>query len=143
MKHISISIFVLIILLTLSCRISKHRLEEKRATQEVFRSESQEWQQYLQQDSTVRYWYFGSDTVFYFHPDSGIWAQSGWLYAEEQSVHKSERQFHVSDRDSAALQQHSSTAEERTIIKSPFPRYVSLIVVLGIGSVVYCLRKII
>ncbi len=130
----NITLVALITLLTLSCRTSKHRLEEQKATQQIRVSESQEWQQYLARDSTKRYWHFASDSAFYFHPDSGLWAQGGWLYAEEQSARKSKLQFNISHRDSAAIKQHSSRTEQTTIRKNQLPWYIYVIALLGIGS---------
>ena len=40
-------------------------------------------QLFRQQDSTNRYWMFRTDTTFYFHPDSGLYAQGGRLWLLE------------------------------------------------------------
>ncbi|WP_164111711.1 MULTISPECIES: hypothetical protein [Sphingobacterium] len=131
------TLVTLLVLLTFSCRTSKHRLEEQKAIKQVSRSEFQKWQYYLQQDSNWRYWHFASDSIFYFHPDSGLWAKSGWLYAEEQWVHKSEQQSNVSNRDSAAIEQYSSKTEQKRIRKQQLPWYIYVIALLGIGSLGY------
>lgn len=131
----NITLVTLIPLLIISCRTSKHRLVEQKATQQIRLSASQEWQQYLQQDSTKRYWHFASDSAFYFHPDSGLWAQGGWLYAEEQSVHTREQQSGISHRDSLASQQHSSRTEQTSIRKNQLPGYIYLLILLAVGSV--------
>lgn len=134
MKNITL-VPILGIFTIISCRTSKHRLEEQKASQQIRLSASQEWQQYLQQDSTKRYWHFASDSAFYFHPDSGLWAQRGWLYAKEQSASKSKLQSNVSHRDSLSNQQHSSRTEQTTIRKNQLPWYIYVIALLGIGSI--------
>ncbi|MBL1410386.1 hypothetical protein [Sphingobacterium faecale] len=127
----------------MSCRTSKYRLEEQIATRQVHRSESHEWQQYLQQDSTVRYWHFVSDSIFYFHPDTGLWALGGWLYAAEQSIHEKLLQSNISHRDSTALQAHAALKEQKVVRKKQLPWYVYLIVVLAVASlgIYYLWRK--
>lgn len=139
----NITLIALIPLLYLSCRMSKHRLEEQKAVQQIRVSESQEWQQHLARDNTKRYWHFASDSAFYFHPDSGLWAQGGWLYAEEQSTHTRRQQSGISHRDSAAIKQHSSRTEQTTIRKNQLPWYIYVIALLGIGSlrIYYLWRK--
>lgn len=136
-------IFIIFALITFSCRMSKHRLEDQQARQQVRISESQEWQQYLQQDSTKRYWHFASDSVFYFHPDSGLWAQGGRLYAQEQSVQEKRLLSNINHRDSATSQQYSSKTEQKTPRKQRLPWYIYVIALFGIGSIgfYYICRK--
>ena len=40
-------------------------------------------QLFRQQDSSSRYWFFRTDTTFYFHPDSGLFAKGGRLWLQE------------------------------------------------------------
>lgn len=42
------------------------------------------WMQFKSQDSSYRYWYYTSDSSFYFHPDEGLWGQSGRVLYREQ-----------------------------------------------------------
>ncbi|ERJ57700.1 hypothetical protein M472_02865 [Sphingobacterium paucimobilis HER1398] len=117
-------------------------MEKQKAAQQVHRSESQEWQQYLQQDSTIRYWHFASDSIFYFHPDRGLWGQGGTLYYEEQSAHTHEQKTNISVSNSTVIQQHSSKTQQKTIRKKQLPWYIYLIMLLGLGSLgVYYLRR--
>ncbi|MDR2285219.1 MAG: hypothetical protein LBE37_18550 [Sphingobacterium sp.] len=134
MEYLTMKHIIIFTLLSFSCRTSKHHLEEQKAVQQVHVSEAQEWQQYLAQDSTKRYWHFASDSMFYFHPDSGLWAQGGWLYAEELSARTREQQSGISYRDSVGSQQHSSSTEQTTTRKKQLPWYIYVIVLLGIGS---------
>ncbi|WP_164111670.1 MULTISPECIES: hypothetical protein [Sphingobacterium] len=121
----------------IACRTSKHRLAHQQTTQQAGISESREWLYRIQQDSTKRYWHFASDSVFYFHPEKGLWAWGGWLYTEEQSAHKREVQAHVSKRDSTASQQHASKMEQKTTRTHQLPGYIYWIALLGAAFVGY------
>ena len=38
---------------------------------------------YKQQDSLFTYWYFRTDSLLSFRPDSGLTAKGGWLYVQQ------------------------------------------------------------
>src|SRR5690606_36870631 len=81
MKHY---IIVTIVLLACSCRSIQQRssnmLHSDRTT---YQDRITAGQLFRQQDSSNRYWSFRTDTTFYFHPDSGLYAKGGKLWLQE------------------------------------------------------------
>ncbi len=83
---------ILIGLLTLtSCKIYENKQRDKQEEAEL------EWQNLEQrqrlytfrQDTLSRSWYFWTDSTFRFHPDSGLFAQSGRLLGHESTGSRS------------------------------------------------------
>lgn len=49
----------------------------------------------FQQDSSSRHWYFYSDSLFLYHPDSGLQAKSGWLWGQDILLQKTLHQHRL------------------------------------------------
>lgn len=79
-------LFILIWLLTLiSCKLYENKKRDKREKTEMeWQHEEQRQRQYsLRKDTLSHLWYFWTDSAFRFHPDSGLFAQSGILLGQE------------------------------------------------------------
>ncbi|WP_233789207.1 hypothetical protein [Sphingobacterium sp. HMA12] len=77
---------ILIGLLTLtSCKIYENKQRDKRKEFEMdWQHLQQRQRQYtFRKDTLSRLWYFWTDSAFRFHPDSGLFAQSGSLLGQE------------------------------------------------------------
>lgn len=81
-------------------------------------------------DSTDRSWRYATDLPFYFHPDSGLYAMAGELYAQEYLV-DSRSSVHVQDSTSWQEQQSGISRSERSY-SSTGQRWIGW----GIGAVV-------
>ncbi|MBL1407530.1 hypothetical protein [Sphingobacterium faecale] len=81
------------------CRSSKEKLKKTILhTDDRYTFERREWQQDVLEDTTYRYWSFLTDSTFFFHPDSGLWASRGTVYMEDQSAF---RRYHNYDASQA------------------------------------------
>ncbi len=85
----------IIILITLisfftfsSCRTVKQKTSTQESMIQKQYTETQSRQAAVSQwwDSTGRYWSFNSDSAFYYHPDSGLYAGSGTLSVSENKI---------------------------------------------------------
>ena len=71
--------------LLISCKIyenKKHGKEEEVDKEQQY-SEQHQLLYTARQDTHSRLWYFGTDSPFRFHPDSGLFARSGGLLLQE------------------------------------------------------------
>lgn len=129
--------FIIILFTVLSnssCRSNK----ESSYTQSRYETlvQGQTFQHWHHYDSTLRYWYYQSDSAFYFHPDSGLYASSGWLAVGEQS---SKYNFGQVSRDSSFyLHSQQSAEQEKSVTKDRSRRWVyvlgiGIVLVLGVG----------
>ncbi len=77
--------YIIVIILICSCRMTKEsRTRSYLATAHQYAQEEQHRTHlFRQQDSSNRYWMFRTDTAFYFHPDSGLYASGGRLWLQE------------------------------------------------------------
>ena len=76
---------ILMTLITFSCRTSKQKQEQltiQTKTQESLRISSDRfvWQQ---RDSSQSYWILQTDSLLYYHPKWGVWAQGGVLLGNQ------------------------------------------------------------
>ena len=77
-----------------ACRTTRQKIST--AEQHTF----QQAQTQLWWDSTMRYWYFHTDSAFSYHPDSGLHTLSGRLMGWEFRVNHRKEQFTM-DRESS------------------------------------------
>ena len=86
MITIKTQIAFLHLLICSGCKINKEKSErllmdnQSQGSMQV----SSAWRQFNSQDSSYRYWYYTVDSSFYFHPDGGLWGQSGTVQYMEQ-----------------------------------------------------------
>jgi len=81
----------------ISCSVfqGKKQLEQK-STQRY--SQYEHWDlafHQKQQDSLSSYWYFSTDSPLWFHPDSGLWAKGGRLFAEQSNIKRTEENLQL------------------------------------------------
>lgn len=103
-----VNIWPLVIFLSLSCRPAR----------EVVIRDEQTTRQYAGlvwgADSSSHLWHFTSDSAFFYHPDSGLWAYSGILGGRQVQTRQTvQREF----RDSTAYVRDSrETQQDKTIL---------------------------
>ncbi len=134
MKHIRSFTFVIFLLTMIySCSIAKRKLEQRYVEQSATSSTSEAWRSFSQRDSSKRYWSVVTDSIFYYHPDSGLWASGGWLYAEEQTLHVHNGETAIRYRDSVLYSQELSEKSKKVVSTNRAPWYVYLaIIVVGV-----------
>jgi len=102
---------VISVTVVFSCSVfqGKKRLEEN-STKIHSQYEQQNLQFHQkQQDSLSSYWYFSTDSAFWFHPDSGLWAKSGRIFAIQSNIKRKEENL----QRQQANRKESSTADTR------------------------------
>ncbi|WP_313188017.1 hypothetical protein [Sphingobacterium siyangense] len=113
-----ISIFVVI-----SCSVlqGKKQLEEK-STKIYSQYEQQNLQFHQkQQDRLSSYWYFSTDSTFWFHPDSGLWAKSGKIFAHLSNIKSAEENLQLRQANSeAASVSDSRVKRENKVLSAEF-----------------------
>lgn len=99
----------------------KKQLEEKSS-----RTYSQYEQQNLQfhrqqQDSLSSYWYFSTDSSLWFHPDSGLWAKGGKIFARQSKIKHAEENLQWRQANSeAASTSDSRVKRENKVVSAEF-----------------------
>ncbi|QIH35486.1 hypothetical protein [Sphingobacterium sp. DR205] len=84
---------------------------------------------YKQQDSLFTYWYFRTDSLLSFRPDSGLKARGGQLYVQQSRSSSAEQKL-------AADQQHTRATETLDSVTRR-ERWVLSLDALRIASVVF------
>ncbi|WP_448137056.1 hypothetical protein [Sphingobacterium siyangense] len=125
-----ISIFVVI-----SCSVlqGKKQLEEK-STKIYSQYEQQNLQFHQkQQDRLSSYWYFSTDSTFWFHPDSGLWAKSGKIFAHLSNIKSAEEnlQLQKTNRKEASTSDSRVKQENKVVSTEIFTVSGVLLAVLG------------
>ncbi len=97
-------LFMISTAVIISCSVfqGKKQLEEK-STQRY--NQYEHWDltyHQKQQDSLSSYWYFSTDSPFLFHPDSGLWAKGGRLFAEQSNIKQTEENLQLQRVNSEA-----------------------------------------
>lgn len=126
MKHYFITI-TLALLLGYSCRTVKERSE----TQQRYEATEQrqftvQWNHY---DSTGLYWHFQSDSLFYYHPDRGLYGWGGRLTVEEELVQRNLWQSH---NDSVGYRLEQRSVESYTSEPSSYRSIWKYAVAIGL-----------
>lgn len=127
-------VIVILAVTTTSCRTLKHQFEHQRTVQQSHLSESQYGQKIIQKDSAKRYWSVVTDSILYFHPDSGIRAYGGRFYGEEYTSRIQRQQTGAKQRDSI-FHNHYSQSKDRVISsRNTILWLVSLFLLIGFLS---------
>ncbi|NGM63409.1 hypothetical protein G5B30_15975 [Sphingobacterium sp. SGG-5] len=128
---------ILTTILLCSCRSVKQRsnsiLHHDKATYQN-KTSAQQW--FWQQDSTSRYWSFRTDTTFYFHPDSGLYASGGTLLLREIRQRASGGQ-HTYDSSMYVIHENQQIAQQ-TFSERVYKRqywWIAIALVIGIVGV--------
>lgn len=78
----------------------KKRLEQK-STQRYSQYEQRDLAYHQkQQDSLSSYWYFSTDSPLWFHPDSGLWAKGGKIFAHQSNIKRAEENLQLQQANS-------------------------------------------
>ncbi|WP_139351129.1 hypothetical protein [Sphingobacterium sp. CZ-UAM] len=110
-----------IVLLTISsCKIYENKKRDRQKVAEL------QWQNLEQrqrlytfrQDTLSRSWYFWTDTVFRFHADSGLFAQSGRLLGHQSTGSTSRHMQNLTRKNEQG--KLKETERERSSKKQPF-----------------------
>ncbi|MBL1408693.1 hypothetical protein [Sphingobacterium faecale] len=130
MKHACLVKHLFLILLTAlwssACRSNKESnfLQQQVETS----SHNQASLQWHRSDSTMRYWYYQSDSPFYYHPEVGLFGTSGRLaVGEKQLKHQAGK---IQQDSSHYLIVEQSAGSKKSI---PKDRSSGWIYVIGIG----------
>lgn len=131
-------VFFLIIISTavvISCSVfqGKKQLEQK-STRRY--SQYEHWDlayHQKQQDSLSSYWYFSTDSPLWFHPDSGLWAKGGRLFAEQSNIKQTEEnlQLQKTNRKEASTSDSCVKQENKVVSTEIFTVSGVLLAVLG------------
>ena len=80
--------FVFINILLFGCKVRKDKSTETRVQHEIEGrvNGTTSYIHWLNIDSTLRYWSYTSDSNFLFHPNDGLWGQSGKLEYLERNI---------------------------------------------------------
>ena len=71
-----------------------------------------------QQDSLSSYWYFSTDSAFWFHPDSGIWAKRGKIFANQSNIKRAEENWQLRQANSEAASVSDSRVKRENKVLS-------------------------
>jgi len=111
----------------------KKQLEEKSS-----RTYNQHEQQNLQfhqqqQDSLSSYWYFSTDSPMWFHPDSGLWAKGGQLFAHQSNIKRWEENLRLqqTNRKEARTSDSRVKRENKVVSTEIFAIGCVMLAVLG------------
>ncbi|MBB1645600.1 hypothetical protein A9970_16735 [Sphingobacterium sp. UME9] len=104
-------LFIISTAVVISCSVfrRKKQLEEK-STKIHSQYEQQNLQFHQkQQDSLSSYWYFSTDSPFWFLPDSGLWAKGGKIFIHQSNIKRAEENWQRQQTN----RKESSTADTR------------------------------
>lgn len=90
-------LFIISTAVVISCSVfrGKQQLEEK-STRRYSQYEHRDLAYHQkQQDSLSSYWYFSTDSPLWFHPDSGLWAKGGRLFADQSNIKRKEENLQL------------------------------------------------
>lgn len=98
-----------------SCRTRKEKTEQQQSMFQKKYTETQSRKAAMSQwwDSTGRYWSFITDSAFYYHPDSGLYAARGIISMSESNL-QVERQELLLDSIHTVVTQQESYSSWRT-----------------------------
>ncbi len=128
------------ILTLYSCGTSKGRFRQEKSYEQLANtSEISRQQQYLIKDANHRYWSIFTDSIFYFHPDSGLWADGGYMRFEDKIVADRYYQESANHKDSLFRIIAQSEIEEMKWWKSHsmWSVYMGAIIIFGIGITIF------
>lgn len=111
---------VISVTVVFSCSVfqGKKRLEEK-STKIHNQYEQQNLQFHQkQQDSLSSYWYFSTDSAFWFHLDSGLWAKGGRIFAHQSNIKRAEETWQLRQANSEAASVSDSRVERENKVLS-------------------------
>lgn len=140
------TLYILHLILCYGCKVNKEKSELRHtARQSQSRLEtSTSWGQFNSLDSSYRYWHYTGDSVFFFHPDLGLWSRSGQIAYGEQRALK--RQTTSVDHSYDSIGTENNKTESLTSSKKdsyPLSVWSWLLVIIPMALLIYrlCWRK--
>ena len=143
----------IIILITLisfftfsSCRTLKEKAEQQQSMVQKHYTETQSRQAAMSQwwDSTGRYWYFTTDSAFYYHPDSGLYAAQGMLSMSESNLQVQRQELLLDSIYTVTAQQESYNVWKtyyRRVTDSMWTILLVVVVLLGCSFLFKRIRR--
>lgn len=112
------------------------------STIQAVHSNQQSLHEWQSSDSTYRYWYYGADSNFYFHPNGGLFGNKGVLGVQE-FVHIQHLGRQSSDSISMQVQE-SRMANVKVSMEERQGRWVryGVLIAVGIGLIFFFFEKI-
>lgn len=121
-------LFIISTAVVISCSVfqGKKQLEQK-STQRYSQYEQRDlaYRQNLQ-DSLSSYWYFSTDSPLWFHPDSGIWAKGGEIFARQSKIKHAEENLRLQQVNSKG----AASSDLMVKREKDWLTFISIVVVL-------------
>lgn len=134
---------LVIIVVVISCSVfqGKKQLEEK--STKIYRQYEQQNLQFhqKQQDSLSSYWYFSTDSTFSFHPDSGLWARGGKIFAHQSNIKRAEENWRLLQANSDAASVSDSRVMRENKVVSAEILAIGVIMLAGLGYWIWWRRR--
>ncbi|MDR2285097.1 MAG: hypothetical protein LBE37_17925 [Sphingobacterium sp.] len=95
-------------------------------------------------DSTGRYWHFTTDSAFYYHPDSGLYAARGMLSMSESNLQVQRQELLLDSIHTVTAQQESYNVWKtyyRRVTDSKWTILLIVVVLLGCGFILNKYRR--
>ncbi|MFD2557180.1 hypothetical protein [Sphingobacterium tabacisoli] len=154
MKHITLvpiigcfTIITFSILFTFSsCRTLKQKTFEQESMIQKQYTGVQSRQAAMSEwwDSTGRYWFFSTDSAFYYHPDSGLYATQGMLSMSESNLQVHRQELLLDSIHTVTAQQESYNVWKtyyRRVTDSRWTILLVVVVLLGCGFLFKRIRR--
>lgn len=131
---------IIITLVTLftfsSCRTLKEKTEQQQSMLQKKYTETQSRQAAMSQwwDSTGRYWSFITDSAFYYHPDSGLYAARGIMSMSESNLQVERQELLLDSIHTVATQKESYSSWRtyyRRLTDSKWAIFIIIALLLG------------
>lgn len=126
-----------------SCSVfqGKKQLEEK-STKIYSQYEQQNLQFHQkQQDSLSSYWYFSTDGPLWFHPDSGLWAKGGRLFADQSNIKRKEVNLQLQQANRKEASTSDSHVERENKVVSTEIFAIGVVMLAGLGYWIWWRRR--
>ncbi|MGB3103749.1 hypothetical protein [Sphingobacterium siyangense] len=127
-------LLVISVVVVTGCSVfrGKKQLEEK-SSGTYSQYEQQNLQFHQQQDSLSSYWYFSTDSLLWFHPESGLWAKGGRFFANQSNIKrwKQNLQWRQANSGAASVSDSRVKRENKVVSAEFFAIGVVMLAVLG------------
>lgn len=128
-------LLVISVVVVTGCSVfrGKKQLEEKSSgTYSQYEQQNLQFHQ-QQQDSLSSYWYFSTDSLLWFHPDSGLWTKGGRFFANQSNIKRWKQNLQWRQANSGAVSVSDSRVkrENKVVSAEFFAIGVVMLAVLG------------
>ena len=136
-------LFIISTAVVISCNVFRgnKQLEEK-STRRYSQYEYRDLAYYQkQQDSLSSYWYFSTDSPLWFHPDSGLWAKGGRLFAEQSNIKRREENLQLQQANKKEASASNSHVERENKVVSTEILAIGVVMLAGLGYWIWWRRR--